>query len=328
MSRVVVLGSSNTDMTIRLPKLPVPGQTVLGGTFQTGPGGKGANQAYAARRAGAEVVFLTAVGDDALGRESLARYQDAGIDVSHARVVKGAASGAALIFVGERGENMIGVAPGANDRLAPEDIERLPDTVFDPDGVFLVSLEVPLETAECGLRRARSAGMTTVLNPAPAIVERLVDVDLATGTIVPRSDLFRLADVITPNQEEALSLTGFFLADHTEAYFAAEAMRGWGVRDVIVTLGSEGCLVLLREQSLLIPSHPVEVVDTVGAGDAFNGALAVALAEKRSLAEAAAWACAAGALAVTRPGAQGASPLRDEIDRLAAGLRVPATSSP
>jgi ribokinase len=213
---------------------------------------------------------------------------------------------------------MIGVAPGANDLLTPDDIARLPDSVFDPAGVFLASLEVPVETVEAGLRRARAAGMTTVLNPAPADVGRLVTVDHETGTISPCSELFRFSDLVTPNQEEALSLTGFFLADHTEAYFAAEALRGWGVREVIVTLGAEGCLLLQGDQSVFVPSHAVDAVDTVGAGDAFNGALAVALAEKRPLAESVAWACAAGALAVTKPGAQGASPSRAEIDALAA----------
>jgi ribokinase len=294
--------------------------------FQSGPGGKGANQAFAAHRAGGEVVFVTAVGDDPIGREALERYRALGIDVSHARVVAGCASGVALIFVGERGENMIGVAPGANDQITPDHIERLPESVFDAGGVFLASLEVPVETVEAGLRRARAAGMTTVLNPAPSDVGRLVSVNPETGAIAPRSALFSLCDLVTPNQEEALSLTGFFLGDHAEAYFAAEALRGWGVREVIVTLGAEGCMVLQGDRSLLIPSHPVEAVDTVGAGDAFNGALAVALAEKRPLIEAAAWACAAGALAVARPGAQGASPSRAEIDALAA--RAPSPYSP
>src|SRR5437879_2126387 len=177
MARVVVLGSSNTDLTVRLPQLPTPGQTVLGGPFLVGPGGKGANQAVAARRAGADVVFLTAVGDDPWGRQSLDRYRDEGIDVSHAVVVPGAASGVALIFVDEAGENMIGVAPGANAQLAPDAIDRVPSSVFSAGGVFLAGLEVPLETVARAVARARRAGMRVVLNPAPAR-GRVVDPDL------------------------------------------------------------------------------------------------------------------------------------------------------
>src|SRR4051794_17894646 len=167
MARIVVLGSSNTDMTVRLERLPVPGETRLGGAFATSPGGKGANQAVAARRAGAEVTFLTAVGDDALGRQALALYRQEGLDVGQARVVSGVASGVALIFVGERGENMIGVAPGANAHLAPECIDDLPENLFAPDALLLASLEVPLASVVRSLRRARSRGMITVVNPAP-----------------------------------------------------------------------------------------------------------------------------------------------------------------
>jgi ribokinase len=308
MARVVVLGSSNTDMTVRLARLPTPGETRLGGAFATSPGGKGANQAVAARRAGAEVTFLAAVGDDALGRQALDLYVREGLDVSRVRIVSGVPSGVALIFVGEGGENMIGVAPGANDHLTAEDIEKLPEALFARDAVFLASLEVPVATVLSGLRRARSRGMTTVLNPAPfhpAIIDR---------------EFLKLIDVLTPNHQEASALAEVASSDQacTAAVAAARRLRARGLGQLAITLGSRGCLVATEEGCILVSAPSVIAVDTVGAGDAFNGALAVALAEGRPLIEAAAWASAAGALAVTRPGAQGASPRREEIDRLAA----------
>jgi ribokinase len=306
MARVVVLGSSNTDLTVRLPRLPAPGQTVLGGAFATGPGGKGANQAVAARRAGADVVFVTAVGDDPLGRQALELYRREGIDVAHARVIPGVASGVALIFVAEDGENMIGVAPGANARLVPDDVDRLPDSLFDPDAILLAGLEVPLETVGRAIERASAAGMTIILNPAPAPAAR------ADWPWLAR------VDVLTPNRAEARALSGQPAEPEEEMVRVASALRGLGARHVVVTLGSEGCLVASDRAMHTIPAHRVSVVDTVGAGDAFNGALAVALAERRDLVEAAAWASAAAALAVTQAGAQAALPRRDAIDRLAA----------
>jgi ribokinase len=314
MGRVVVVGSSNTDMTVRVPRLPAAGETVLGSTFAATPGGKGANQAVAARRAGAEVVFITAVGSDALGRQALEHYESEKIDTSQVRVVAGTSSGVALIFVGENGENMIGVAPGANCELTPEDIDRLPDHVFDNDGVLLVSLEVPLVTAQHALRRGFDAGMLTILNPAPA--PALAGLE-ATG-------LFRGAGIITPNGGEALALAGINPAagdepDWNECGFRLKAM---GPAAAVITLGARGCRVIDAKPWSAIPAPAVRVVDTVGAGDAFNGALAAALSEGRAFSrEVVAWACAAGALAVTQRGAQTSLPSRDAIDRLAAATR-------
>ncbi len=301
MSRVVVLGSSGFDLTVRLARLPRPGETLLGGSLHTGPGGKGANAAIAAKRAGAEVTFLTAFGDDDFGKQVRDHDLSEGLDLSYAKTAERVPNQVALIFVGEDGRNLIGVAPGASAALGPEDIDVLPDTVFAPDAVFLACLEVPLAAVARGLQRARRAGMTTVLNPAPA------------DRALMGPDVLGLVDVLTPNSEEALELTGQGSVEES-----ARCLKALGARSVVVTLGGDGALVVTDEGLVQLPPCVVEVVDTVGAGDAFNGALAVGLAEGLTLLEAAARACAAGALAVTKPGAQGALPRRDEIDRLLA----------
>jgi ribokinase len=310
MPRVVVFGSSNTDMTVRVPRLPAPGQTVLGSTFSISPGGKGANQAIAARRAGAEVVFVTAVGDDDLGKRALEIYEHEGIDVSHVRVVDGIASGVAMIFVGDDGENMIGVASGANLRLSPADVDRLPTSLFRRGDVLLTNLEIPPETATHAMKRAYEAQMLTILNPAPAPVR----------SESAAKDLMSFATVITPNHGEALALAGMDWGSPAEPDWrpCADCLLAMGTEAVVITLGSRGCLVRAGGGMWSFAAPRVEAVDTVGAGDAFNGALAVALAEGRALIEAAPWASAAAALAVTQPGAQSALPFRAAIDELAA----------
>lgn len=310
MPRVVVFGSSNTDMTVRLPRLPAPGQTILGHSFLTTPGGKGANQAVAARRAGAEVVFVTAVGDDDLGRQALELYRREGIDVSHARVVEGMSSGVALIFVDDGGENMIGVASGANLGLTPEDVDRLPDALFREGDVLLVSLEIPVETARRALERGRDGGMFTILNPAPAPA---LDGPELRG-------LLARCRLVTPNRLEALRLTGMApeeVASEPDWSACGRRLIELGTAMAAITLGSRGCQLTTPGLSRSIPAPRVEAVDTVGAGDAFNGALAVAMAEARPFEEAVAWANAAAALAVTKPGAQSALATRDAIDQLA-----------
>jgi ribokinase len=266
------------------------------------PGGKGANQAVAARRAGAEVTFLTAFGDDAFGREIRDRYFDEGIDLRHARIVDSDPSGVALIFVGDDGENLIGVAMGANVRLTTGWVDELPDEVFEPPDVLLVSLEVPNDVVLRTIERAHAAGMRVVLNPAPASPALV-----STGILAK-------VDLLTPNQTEAEILTA--RGGTSEHSGLAEALGDLGVKSVVLTLGDQGCLVLEGKTRTLLPSHRVEAVDTVGAGDAFNGALVVGLAEGLSLVEAATRANAAAAIAVTRPGAQGALPTRTDIDRM------------
>jgi ribokinase len=309
MPRILVVGSSNTDMTVRLPRLPAPGQTILGGGFATTPGGKGANQAVAARRAGGEVVFITAVGSDDLGKNSLDLYRREGIDVSHVRICDGVASGVALIFVGDDGENMIGVASGANHKLGAHDIDCLPDSVFRAGDVLLVGLEIPVETAGRAIERSSRAGMRVILNPAP--------VPSSPEIITPA--LLSLVDVLTPNRVEALALAGMDLHTDSDPDWneCADRLLCGGARSAVITLGADGCLVATGAVRVRVPAPRAQAVDTVGAGDAFNGALAVALAGKRPLAEAAAWANAAAAIAVTRPGAQSALPYQEAIDSLA-----------
>ena len=314
MPKLLVVGSSNTDMTVRLPRLPAPGETVLGSTFATSPGGKGANQAVAARRAGGDVVFVTAVGNDDLGKRAIDLFREHGIDTSHIRVYDGVSSGVALIFVGDDGENMIGVASGANHRLSPEDIDGLPGSVFRAGDVLLVGLEIPIETAARAIERGARAGMRVILNPAPvpASAESITD------------GLLSLVDVLTPNRLEAFALARMSPdSGHEPDWIAcADRLLQGGARAVVITLGAQGCLIASGAKTRRIPAPQVNVVDTVGAGDAFNGALAVALGENRSLEDAAAWATAAAALTVTHPGAQSALPLRDAIDKLAAQSQI------
>ena len=303
MGRVVVLGASLMDMNLRLDRLPTPGETRLGSHYFTSTGGKGANQAVAARRAGAEVVFLTAFGDDPYGRQMRDRYFDEGIDLRHARLVEREASGVALILVGDDGENLIGVSMGPNARLTTDYIDSLPDEIFGPPGVFLASLEVPIEAVSRAIERARAGGMTVVLNPAPASV------------LLGAMDLLDRVDVLTPNRSEASILRG---SESARADEAGEGRLSRGMASVL-TLGSSGCEVIQAEGRTPLPAHEVQAIDTVGAGDAFNGVLAASLAEGLDLVQAATRANAAAAFAVTRPGAQGALPTRAEIDRMVAG---------
>lgn len=302
---IVVLGSVNTDFVVRGPKLPAPGETVLGGTFLEAPGGKGANQAVAAARLSRlPVVFLAAVGDDRLGAQSLAGFARENLDARFIRVVTGAASGVAVILVDERGENCISVASGANLLLTPDDIERLPDEVFVPGGVFLASLETPIDTVRRGLERARWSKMRTILNPAPA--DRSI-VDTA---------LLELVDVLTPNEHELAQLTGLPAGTNDEIVDAARVLQSFGAPSIVVTLGSRGAVVV-GERAEWIAAESVRAIDTTAAGDAFSGALAVGLSEGLALVEAARWAGRAGALAVTRAGAQPSLPTRAELESFA-----------
>ncbi|HUW59105.1 MAG TPA: ribokinase [Planctomycetota bacterium] len=295
--RIVVVGSSNTDMVVLSEALPGPGETVVGGEFLLAAGGKGANQAVAAARLGADVTFVGCVGDDVFGREALAGLKAEGIHTEHVRVVSDCASGVALIMVDSTGENLISVASGANARLRPEDVEAASDVIAAAQ-CLLVQLEVPLEAVRRAMELARAAGALTVLNPAPA-------------RELPR-DLLALTDVLTPNRGELARLLGLKTADRGLLARAGE-LRDAGVRDLIVTLGDEGALIV-SDTPERIPAFRVDAVDAVAAGDVFSGAFAVARTEGKPLSEAVRSACAAAAISVTRKGAQPSVPTRDEVE--------------
>jgi len=297
--RVIVVGSVNVDLVVSSARLPSPGETVTGGTFEEHPGGKGGNQAVAAARLGGSVRFLGAVGADSFGLEAQAALVKAGVDTSSLVSDARAATGIALILVDAGGENVISVAPGANAAFAPEALEReLSDLGSLDRDVVLVSNELAPATVAAGLRAAQAAGARTLYNPAPAD-----GIDLSWLAFV---------DVLTPNRGELLLLAGADVAGQG----LVPAARKLPVREaVVVTLGSEGALVVPRDAAeWSVPALPVDVVDTTGAGDAFNGALAAALASGSSLAEAVRRAVAAGSLATTKVGAREGMPTSDELE--------------
>ena len=300
--RIVVVGSSNTDLVVRAPALPAAGQTVLGTSFFRAAGGKGANQAVAAARLGARVTLVARVGRDEFGEAALSNLQREGIDTSFVVRDPEAPSGVALIVVSAQGENAIAVAPGANALLEQEDVDRAAEEIEAAD-ILLLQLETPMPTVAHAVSRATDAGVPVILNPAPAAP---VDVRV-----------LRDVSVLTPNTGEAIALTGGRGSGVEAARLAARKLRAAGVRRVIVTLGPEGALLEEAEMSVVRRARSVAVVDTTAAGDAFNGALAVALAEGASLEAAAAFANRAAALSTTREGAQPSLPTRAEVDSFA-----------
>lgn len=297
--RIVVVGSVNTDLVVRVPMLPRPGETAIGGTFATAGGGKGANQAVAAARAGGDVVFVAKVGADTMGDAAIASYRAEGVDTAHVTRDTATPSGVALILVDLHGENIIAVASGANDRLLPADVDRARERIAAAD-VLLVQLEVPLETVRHAAAIARAAGVRVILNPAPA---RPLDAALL-GDVA----------ILTPNETEAAALTGRHGIDTQSVAAAAADLLALGPAAAVITLGGRGAFLAGGGTGLHVPAFPVTPVDTVAAGDVFNGCLAVAIAEGRGLAEAVRFAAAAAAVSVTRRGAQDSAPERHEID--------------
>ena len=295
--KILVIGSSNTDMTIKSERLPAPGETILGGKFLMGAGGKGANQAVAAKRLGGDVTFVCKVGRDIFGDNAIKGYEKEGIDTSHI-LRSDAPSGVALILVDAKAENSIAVAPGANGDLTPADIEKLRGVIAGASYLIL-QLEVPVETVLTAARIAHEAGVYVILNPAPACP-------------LPE-ELFKYLSLITPNQTETALMTGVEVKDDATLDKAVDALRAKGVQDVIVTLGSKGSLVCTGGKREFVPACKVKAVDTTAAGDTFCGALCVALSEGKSLPEAAAFATKASALAVQKMGAQDSIPYRKDI---------------
>ena len=300
--RIVVVGSANTDLVMRVRYLPRPGETVLGGTFASVLGGKGANQAVAAARAGAHTTFVAKVGTDAMGDAAIAAYRAVGIDTTHVSRHESSPSGVAIVVVNEAGENAIAVASGANGMLLPADVDRARPEIAMAD-VLLLQLEVPLETVRHAIAVAQAAGVRVILNPAPA---RPLDEALLAAVWL-----------VTPNETEAAMLTGSSPAGFDVAAAAAHLIAH-GPRAAVITLGGRGAFVRDSGTALHVPAYPVHPVDTVAAGDVFNGCLAVAVAEGRDLADAVRFATAGAALSVTRRGAQDSAPGRPEIDALVA----------
>jgi ribokinase len=296
-SKILVIGSSNTDMVIKTREFPKPGETVMGQTFLMNPGGKGANQAVAAARLGTAIRFVAKVGNDVFGREALEGFQKEGLDTTYVLQTDAFPSGVASIIVNEKGENQIVVASGANMDLKPQD---LPDAVFENTAMVLLQLEIPMETIRYIVSRCKELNVKVILNPAPA--EKLDDT------------LLRGIYLITPNETETQVLTGI-LPDSPEAmHDAATIFRNKGIENVIITLGSKGVYLMNDQYAEIIPAVEVAAVDTTAAGDVFNGAVVSALADGKNWMEACIYACKASAIAVTRMGAQSSAPYQHELN--------------
>ncbi|KEY56621.1 ribokinase [Serratia sp. DD3] len=298
--KLVVLGSINADHILNVKQFPLPGETVIGKQYKVAFGGKGANQAVAAGRSGADITFIACVGADDIGERIRQQLVTDRIDTQPIEAIPGNTTGVALIFVNEDGENVIGIDAGANAAVTPDYLRRYQQTVIDADAL-LMQLESPLETVIAAAKLAKQHQTQVILNPAPAC--ELPD------------DLLAMVDMITPNETEAQRLTGIAINNDDDAARAAKVLHDKGISRVIITLGSRG--VWLSEQGdggKLVPGFKVKAVDTIAAGDTFNGALVTALLEGKAISEAVRFAHAAAAIAVTRPGAQPSVPWREEID--------------
>ncbi len=295
---VVVFGSINMDLVVRTPRLPTAGETLSGGQFFTAPGGKGANQAVAAARLGAPTRMVGRVGGDVFGETLRRGLSDDGVDVASVATTEEQPSGVALITVDDAGENTIVVVAGANGTLGDDDLARLDDLLSEAR-VLLLQLEVPLDAVSEAARRAHERGVAVVLDPAPA---RPLPAELYAATAI-----------LTPNAGEAAALVGFELDGDAAIRRAAEVLLERGAGSVVIKLGADGAYYYDGARDAFVPSYQVTAVDTVAAGDAFNGGLAAALHDGRPFEQAVRWGIAAGALAVTKAGAQPALPHRDAL---------------
>ncbi len=302
--KIMVVGSSNTDLVVQLPRLPRPGETITSSRFIRALGGKGANQAVAAARLGAEVTFLCKLGRDEYGQGCYRAYQGEGIHLEHVVWDEEAPSGVSIIFVDERGENMIGFTPGANMHLAAEEVDRAEEAIASAD-CLLTQLEIPVAADFKAAEIARRHGVPVILNPAPSSAFPI--------------ELLDQVDVLTPNENELEYMLANFAKGAGKVGAAgspdsalAEVTRR--VRHLVVTLGAQGCRVISGGKDSLYPAFKVNAVDTTGAGDAFNGGLAVALARGQALEEAVRFASAVAALSVTRLGAMNSLPSAAEVD--------------
>ena len=300
MNKIIVIGSSNTDMVVCSERLPRPGESVVGRNFMRAGGGKGANQAVAVARMGHRVIFAAALGRDIFGDAAEQSYRQFGIDTSYI-VRKDAPSGVALIMVDGAGQNSISVDLGANNLLSAEDVMEVLEQI-EAEDLVLLQLEVPMATVDAVVDIAAAKGARVVLNPAPA-------------GVVSEKTLSKLY-LITPNQTEAQTLTGVEVIDEQSAALAAKALIAKGVSRVVITMGSIGAYLYENGVGEIIPARKVAAVDTTAAGDVYNGAMCVALAEGQTLRESLVFATKASAISVTRAGAQPSVPTREEIDNL------------
>ncbi|WP_156308095.1 ribokinase [Sphingobacterium endophyticum] len=297
-NKILVVGSTNMDMVVKTNHIPKPGETVLGGTFFMNPGGKGANQAVAVSRLGGEVVFISKIGNDIFGKQSSKIFGDEGINIGGIYAEVNSPSGIALITVDKHGENSIVVAPGSNSFLDKNNVKDAIDK-FPESEILLVQLEIPIETVKFAIELAFERKIRVILNPAPVNPEIL--------------SILNLVDIITPNAQEASTLANYPVEDLESAKIAAKKIRELGVNTIIITLGKEGALVYDQDNYYMIEAPIVDAVDTTAAGDVFNGALAVALAEGKEMKHAVTFACRCAAISVTKMGAQSSIPHRNEI---------------
>jgi ribokinase len=297
--KILVVGSSNTDMVIKTKHLPRPGETVIGGTFFMNPGGKGANQAVTVARLGGQAVFICKTGSDVFGHQAHQLFEEEGIDTSYILLDSKNPSGVALITVDANAENCIVVASGSNANLLHEDVAKAKEAIEEAY-IILMQLEIPMETVEFVAKMANETGKKVILNPAPAQ-------PLSSELI---SNLY----IITPNETEAEMISGITITDDKSAFEAAKKIACMGVDNVIITMGDRGALVHNKITSTIVDAYKVKAIDTTAAGDVFNGALAVALAENRTIVDAVRFACKTAAISVTREGAQSSVPYRNEVN--------------
>ena len=299
--KIVVVGSCNTDMVIKADRLPVPGETILGGTFFMNPGGKGANQAVAAARMGGNVTLISKTGNDVFGKQSVMLYTAENIKTDYIFSDPKHPSGVALITVDAQGENCIVVASGANAPLSPSDIDKA-STEIESSDLILMQLEIPIETVEYVAEKAQKKDIKVILNPAPA--RALSD------------NLLKNLYIIIPNKSEAEILSGIKVTDIESAKLAANIISSKGVNIVVITLGSQGALIKEYDDFLFVDALKVEALDTTAAGDTFCGAVCVGLSEGKSILESVKLAARAAAITVTRMGAQSSIPYRSELPSL------------
>jgi len=296
---IAVVGSSNMDLVVKSKRIPAKGETILGGDFIMVPGGKGANQAVAAAKLGARVFFITKLGDDIFGEQSLNNFRKEGVDTKYVLQTKEAPSGVALIMVDDEGNNIIVVAPGANHKLMPEDVKEAESDIAS-SGALVAQLEVPIETIEFAAELANKSKVPFILDPAPA------------QKLSPK--LLNMVDVLTPNETEARILTDIEVKDQKSAEAAAKKLLECGVKTIILTMGASGYLLAGKEETEFVAAKKVTAADSTAAGDAFTGSLAVGLAQGQTLSEAASFANNVAAVSVTKMGAQPSMPTLQEVE--------------